>query len=151
MPSALIQLEGVAKVYYTREVETHALDDIHLEIAQGEFIAIEGPSGCGKSTLLAIMGLLEGATRGIYVLDGKPVHHLGLADRARVRNHDIGFIFQNFNLIGEQDARVPGNGPCHSRPLLLAPGELSRVMGGAVDDPDLFEGTGDKLLSFRMR
>jgi putative ABC transport system ATP-binding protein len=101
MPSALIQLEGVAKVYYTREVETHALDDIHLEIAQGEFIAIEGPSGCGKSTLLAIMGLLEAATHGTYVLDGKPVHHLGLADRARVRNHDIGFIFQNFNLIGD--------------------------------------------------
>lgn len=101
MTSALIQLEGVAKVYYTREVETHALDDIHLEIAQGEFIAIEGPSGCGKSTLLAILGLLEAATRGEYVLDGRPVHHLGPAERARVRNQVVGFIFQNFNLIGD--------------------------------------------------
>jgi putative ABC transport system ATP-binding protein len=101
MPEALIRLEGIKKVFYTDEVETHALSDIHLEIRNGEYIAIAGPSGCGKTTLLSILGLLDSPTDGTYVLDGQPVAKLSAADRARVRNRQIGFIFQAFNLIGD--------------------------------------------------
>jgi len=101
MPEALIRLEGIKKVFYTDEVETHALSDIHLEIRNGEYIAIAGPSGCGKTTLLSILGLLDSPTDGPYVLDGQPVAKLSAADRARVRNRQIGFIFQAFNLIGD--------------------------------------------------
>ena len=97
----LIQLQGIKKVFYTAEVETHALADIHLEIKQGEYVAIEGPSGCGKTTLLSILGLLDSPTEGQYVLDGEPVANLGASDRARIRNRQIGFIFQAFNLIGD--------------------------------------------------
>ncbi len=96
-----IRLEGVTKVFYTDEVETHALSGIHLEIRKGEFISIAGPSGCGKSTLLSILGLLDSPTEGTYLLDGKPVQGLKLSDRARIRNREIGFIFQSFNLIGD--------------------------------------------------
>ena len=98
---ALITLDGVSKSFYTDEVETHALSDIHLEIKAGEYIAIAGPSGCGKSTLLAILGLLDSPSNGTYLLKGQPVEGLTLAERARVRNREIGFIFQAFNLIGD--------------------------------------------------
>ncbi len=98
---ALIQLQGIKKVFYTDEVETHALADVHLEIKQGEYIAISGPSGCGKTTLLSILGLLDTPSDGEYLLDSRPVAGLDAADRARVRNRQIGFIFQAFNLIGD--------------------------------------------------
>ncbi len=97
----LIRLDGMGKVFYTDEVETHALDDIHLEIRRGEYVAISGPSGCGKSTLLSILGLLDSATHGCYVLNGKAVEALKAPQRARIRNREIGFIFQSFNLIGD--------------------------------------------------
>jgi putative ABC transport system ATP-binding protein len=98
---ALIQLQGIRKVFYTDEVETHALSDVHLEIKQGEYVAISGPSGCGKTTLLSILGLLDTPSDGEYLLDGRQVAGLDAADRARVRNRQIGFIFQAFNLIGD--------------------------------------------------
>jgi putative ABC transport system ATP-binding protein len=97
----LIKLDGIKKVFYTDEVETHALAGIHLDIAQGEYVAIAGPSGCGKSTLLAILGLLDTPTDGQYTLNGNHVANLSLSERARVRNREIGFIFQSFNLIGD--------------------------------------------------
>ncbi len=99
--SALIRLEGITKVFYTDEMETHALAEVHLEIKEGEYIAIGGPSGCGKTTLLSILGLLDTPTSGQYTLAGQPVGSLSAADRARVRNRQIGFIFQAFNLIGD--------------------------------------------------
>jgi putative ABC transport system ATP-binding protein len=97
----LIHLESVKKIFYTDEVETHALDGIHLEIQRGQYISIAGPSGCGKSTLLSILGLLDTPTEGSYTLNGRSVEDLPLAERARVRNREIGFIFQSFNLIGD--------------------------------------------------
>jgi putative ABC transport system ATP-binding protein len=101
MADPLIRLEGIKKVFYTDEVETHALSDIHLEIKHGEYVAIAGPSGCGKTTLLSILGLLDTPTEGTYTLDNQPVAKLSASDRARVRNRQIGFIFQAFNLIGD--------------------------------------------------
>jgi putative ABC transport system ATP-binding protein len=101
MSEILIKLEGVTKVFLTDEVETHALSGIHLEIKQGEYVSIAGPSGCGKSTLLSILGLLDSPTDGTYLLNGRPVQNLSLPDRARIRNREIGFIFQSFNLIGD--------------------------------------------------
>ena len=98
---SLIRLEGVTKVFYTDEVETHALSGLHLEINSGEYVSIAGPSGCGKSTLLSILGLLDSPTEGTYTLDVKPVQGLSLAERARIRNRQVGFIFQSFNLIGD--------------------------------------------------
>ncbi len=98
---ALIHMDDVRKVFYTDEVETHALAGIHLVIKKGEYIAIAGPSGCGKSTLLSIMGLLDTPTDGKYILNGEPVETLNLSDRARIRNREVGFIFQSFNLIGD--------------------------------------------------
>ena len=100
-PPPLIHLEDVKKVFFTDEVETHALAGITLDIRNGEYIAIEGPSGCGKSTLLSILGLLDTPTDGRYTLNQRPVAELGQADRARTRNREIGFIFQSFNLIGD--------------------------------------------------
>ncbi|MBI3683807.1 MAG: ABC transporter ATP-binding protein [Acidobacteria bacterium] len=97
----LIRLDGVTKVFVTDEVETHALAGIHMEIKKGEYVAIAGPSGCGKSTLLAILGLLDSPTDGAYLLKSKPVENLKLGQRARIRNREIGFIFQAFNLIGD--------------------------------------------------
>ncbi len=97
----LIRLEGVTKVFFTDEVETHALAGIHLEIHRGEYLSIAGPSGCGKSTLLSIIGLLDSPTDGKYTLNGKAVEDLSLSDRTRIRNREIGFIFQAFNLIGD--------------------------------------------------
>jgi len=98
---ALIQLEDIKKVFLTDEVETHALSGIHLYIQKGEYVSIAGPSGCGKSTLLAILGLLDSPTEGRYTLNGHAVANLGLAERARIRNREVGFIFQSFNLIGD--------------------------------------------------
>jgi putative ABC transport system ATP-binding protein len=98
---ALIKLEGVKKVFYTDEVETHALADVHLTIKVGDYIAIAGPSGCGKTTLLSILGLLDTPTEGSYQLAGDSVSNLTPSQRARVRNRQIGFIFQAFNLIGD--------------------------------------------------
>ena len=97
----LITLQGVKKVFYTDEVETHALDNVNIEIENGEHVAIAGPSGCGKSTLLSILGLLDTPTEGEYELNGESVAQLSMAERARVRNRQIGFIFQSFNLIGD--------------------------------------------------
>jgi len=97
----LIRLENLSKVFYTDEVETHALAGIHLEIQKGDYVAIAGPSGCGKSTLLSILGLLDSPTDGLYQLNGNAVQDLDLAQRARIRNREIGFIFQSFNLIGD--------------------------------------------------
>src|SRR5262245_43318168 len=97
----LLRLEDLTKVFQTDEVETHALSGIHLEIHRGEYVSIAGPSGCGKSTLLSILGLLDSPTEGSYWLNGKPVEDLNLSERARVRNREIGFIFQSFNLIGD--------------------------------------------------
>jgi putative ABC transport system ATP-binding protein len=98
---AMIRLEAVTKVFYTDDLETHALDGIHLDVAKGEFLSISGPSGCGKSTLLAILGLLDTPTAGRYLLGGDDVTSLTPAARAKVRNERIGFIFQAFNLIGD--------------------------------------------------
>ena len=97
----LIHLEDVNKVFVTDDVETHALSGIHLDIEQGEFVSIAGPSGCGKSTLLAILGLLDSPSRGKYSLNGRTVEQLGANERARIRNQEVGFIFQAFNLIGD--------------------------------------------------
>src|SRR5437867_11730652 len=97
----LIRLSEVKKVFYTDEVETHALSGIHLDIEKGEYVSIAGPSGCGKSTLLSILGLLDSPTEGQYVLNNRPVAELAASERARVRNREIGFIFQSFNLIGD--------------------------------------------------
>src|SRR5436190_728094 len=98
---ALIHLENVTKVFVTDEVETHALSGIHIDIKRGEYVSISGPSGCGKSTLLAILGLLDSPSSGLYVLNSRPVQNLKLSERARIRNREIGFIFQAFNLIGD--------------------------------------------------
>jgi putative ABC transport system ATP-binding protein len=97
----LLQMEGVTKVFVTDEVETHALSGIHMELRRGEYVSISGPSGCGKSTLLAILGLLDTPSDGKFMLNGRPVHDLKMSERARIRNREIGFIFQAFNLIGD--------------------------------------------------
>jgi len=97
----LIRLNGVTKVFYTDEVETHALSGVHLEIKNGEFLSIAGPSGCGKSTLLSILGLLDSPTDGDYWINTQAVANLSLSDRTRIRNREIGFVFQAFNLIGD--------------------------------------------------
>jgi putative ABC transport system ATP-binding protein len=101
MAESLIHLEGVKKIFYTEEIETHALAGIHLDLRPGEYISIAGPSGCGKSTLLSILGLLDTPTEGSYILNGKSVDNLSLSERARIRNREIGFVFQAFNLIGD--------------------------------------------------
>jgi putative ABC transport system ATP-binding protein len=97
----LIHLEAVTKVFLTDEVETHALSGIHLEVKPGEYVSISGPSGCGKSTLLSILGLLDTPTDGRYLLNSRPVESLKMQERSRIRNREIGFIFQAFNLIGD--------------------------------------------------
>src|SRR3989441_3767557 len=99
--TSLIHLQGVKKIFYTDEVETHALADVHLEIRQGEYVCIAGPSGCGKTTLLSILGLLDTPSEGSYQLEARPVANPTAAERARIRNRRIGFIFQAFNLIGD--------------------------------------------------
>jgi putative ABC transport system ATP-binding protein len=97
----LVRMESVRKVFYTDEIETHALSDINFEINKGEYVSIAGPSGCGKSTLLSILGLLDTPSDGKYWLNGVPVEDLKLSERSRIRNREVGFIFQSFNLIGD--------------------------------------------------
>jgi putative ABC transport system ATP-binding protein len=97
----LIALQGIEKIFYTDDLETHALSGVHLAIARGEYVAIAGPSGCGKSTLLGIIGLLDAPSRGQYALAGVAVEQIDAGERARIRNREIGFIFQSFNLIGD--------------------------------------------------
>ncbi len=97
----LIEIENLTKVFYTDEVETHALAGVHLMVRKGEYVAMSGPSGCGKSTLLSIIGLLDTPTGGAYRLNGQAVENLDFGDRSRIRNREIGFIFQSFNLIGD--------------------------------------------------
>lgn len=101
MATPLIHLRQLSKIFYTDQVETHALRDVQLAISKGEFLSIAGPSGCGKSTLLAIIGLLDAPTGGEYALDGRLVQDLSIAERAKYRNEAIGFVFQAFNLIGD--------------------------------------------------
>jgi len=121
--NALIRLDGVTKIFFTEELETHALEDVHLKIERGEFVSVAGPSGCGKSTLLSIMGLLDTPTAGRYWLNSKPVESLKPSERARIRNREIGFIFQAFNLIGDltvyENVELPltyrGMGPAERR------------------------------------
>ena len=109
--SSLLMLEGITKVFFTDEVETHALSGIHLELKRGEYLSIGGPSGCGKSTLLSILGLLDTPTDGQHTLNGRSVESLKPSERARIRNREIGFIFQAFNLIGDlnvyENAELP--------------------------------------------
>ena len=97
----MIQLDDLTKVFVTEEIETHALSGIHLKIGKGEYVSIAGPSGCGKSTMLSILGLLDSPTEGSYIFNSRPVESLSHSQRARIRNRDIGFIFQSFNLIGD--------------------------------------------------
>jgi putative ABC transport system ATP-binding protein len=97
----LIRMRAITKVFYTDEIETHALSGVHCDIQRGEFVSISGPSGCGKSTLLAILGLLDTPSSGEYLLNGRPVAEIGTDERATIRNREIGFIFQSFNLIGD--------------------------------------------------
>jgi putative ABC transport system ATP-binding protein len=103
MPSndTLIHIDSMTKVFYTEDLETHALSGVDLTIRRGEFVSIAGPSGCGKSTLLSILGLLDTPTTGSYALEGTSVEKLSVAERARIRNERIGFVFQSFNLIGD--------------------------------------------------
>jgi putative ABC transport system ATP-binding protein len=124
----LIQLRAVDKVYVTEEIETRVLTSVDLSIEQGEYVSISGPSGCGKSTLLAILGLLDAPTRGSYVLGGHELHDLPPAETARIRNRNVGFIFQNFNLIG--DLTVSDN---IALPLLYR-GVAASARKAAVDD-----------------
>src|ERR1051326_2466504 len=99
--NSLIELKQIRKIFLTDEIETHALEQVNLSIARGEFVAVAGPSGCGKSTLLSILGLLEAPSEGEYTLNGQDVAHLDASERARIRNREVGFIFQSFNLIGD--------------------------------------------------
>ncbi len=98
---SLIQLSNLSKIFYADEIETHALSEVHLSIAKGEYVSISGPSGCGKSTLLSLLGLLDTPTSGTYQLNGSNAEALKPNDRARIRNKEIGFVFQAFNLIGD--------------------------------------------------
>ncbi len=101
MSDPVIELTGISKIFYTDEVETHALSEVDLRFEPGDYVAVSGPSGCGKSTLLSILGLLDTPNSGQYLLNGRSVANLGLTERARIRNREVGFIFQAFNLIGD--------------------------------------------------
>ncbi|MFW6084380.1 MAG: ABC transporter ATP-binding protein [Gemmatimonadota bacterium] len=127
----LIKLSAVRKVFYTEELETHALSDVHLEVERGEFVEVMGPSGCGKSTLLAIVGLLDAPTGGEYWLDGRPMSEVDAAERARLRNRHIGFIFQAFNLIGDLTVYENVELPLSYRGL--SPAECRRRTLGALE------------------
>jgi putative ABC transport system ATP-binding protein len=124
---SLIDIEDLTKVFYTDEVETHALSGVHLKIARGEYVAMSGPSGCGKSTLLSIIGLLDTPTGGRYQLNGKSVENLNFAERSRIRNQEIGFIFQSFNLIGDLTVYENVELPLTYRPGMPAAERKSRV------------------------
>ena len=131
MSDSLIKLEGVTKVFLTDDVETHALSGIYLDIKRGEYVSIAGPSGCGKSTLLSILGLLDSPTEGTYLLNDRPVEHLKLAERARIRNREIGFIFQSFNLIGDLTVRENVELPLTYRGM--PPGERQAAVTEALE------------------
>ncbi len=125
---ALIQIQDLTKVFYTDEIETHALSGVHLEIEKGEYVAMSGPSGCGKSTLLSIIGLLDTPTAGKYYLNDKPVENLDFGDRSRIRNQEIGFIFQSFNLIGDLTVYENVELPLTYRQGMATPNRKQRVM-----------------------
>jgi putative ABC transport system ATP-binding protein len=127
----IIKLDGITKVFYTDEVETHALSGIHLELKLGEYISIAGPSGCGKSTLLSILGLLDSPTSGSYMLNGQPVADLDHGERANIRNREVGFIFQSFNLIG--DLTVCENVELPLTYRGLSPGERAERVNSALE------------------
>jgi putative ABC transport system ATP-binding protein len=127
----LIHLEGIKKVFTTDELETHALEGIHLDIARGEYVAIEGPSGSGKTTLLSILGLLDVPTAGTYLLRGEPISGLDARARARIRNREVGFIFQTFNLIGDLTVRENVELPLLYRDMPAA--ERARRVDEALD------------------
>ena len=124
----LIQIQDLTKVFYTDEIETHALSGIHLSISKGEYVAMSGPSGCGKSTLLSIIGLLDTPTGGRYSLNGKTVENLDFAERSRIRNQEIGFIFQSFNLIGDLTVYENVELPLTYRQKMPAADRKGRVM-----------------------
>jgi len=124
----LIHIQDLTKVFYTDEIETHALSGIHLSVNRGAYIAISGPSGCGKSTLLSIIGLLDTPTAGTYSLNGKTVENLDFAERSRIRNQEIGFIFQSFNLIGDLTVYENVELPLTYRQRMPAGDRKSRVM-----------------------
>src|SRR5690349_12484268 len=126
---AVIEMHGITKVFYTDEVETHALAEVNLTIARGEYVSISGPSGCGKSTLLSIMGLLDSPTAGKYQLNGRSVENLDFAARARIRNQEIGFIFQSFNLIGDLTVYENVELPLTYRQKMPTDERKKRVMG----------------------
>jgi putative ABC transport system ATP-binding protein len=124
----LIEIENLTKVFYTDEVETHALAGIHLSIRKGEYVAMSGPSGCGKSTLLSIIALLDTPTGGSYRLNSQPVENLDFAQRSRIRNQEIGFIFQSFNLIGDLTVYENVELPLTYRQRMPAADRKNRVM-----------------------
>ena len=127
MSEPLIHIEALTKVFYTDEIETHALSGIHLTIARGEYVAMSGPSGCGKSTLLSILGLLDTPSDGLYTLNNKQVANLNFAERSRIRNQEIGFIFQSFNLIGDLTVYENVELPLTYRPGMAASERKDRV------------------------
>jgi putative ABC transport system ATP-binding protein len=127
-PQPLIQIQDLTKVFYTDEIETHALSGIHLSVNKGEYVAMSGPSGCGKSTLLSIIGLLDTPTAGRYSLNGKTVENLDFAERSRIRNQEIGFIFQSFNLIGDLTVYENVELPLTYRQRMPAADRKARVM-----------------------
>src|SRR3974377_2239426 len=124
----LIQITEMTKVFYTDEIETHALSGVHLSVNKGEYVAMSGPSGCGKSTLLSIIGLLDTPTGGRYLLNSKPVENLDFAERARIRNQEIGFIFQSFNLIGDLTVYENVELPLTYRQRMTSADRKQRVM-----------------------
>jgi putative ABC transport system ATP-binding protein len=124
----LIQIQDLTKVFYADEIETHALSGIHLSLNKGEYVAMSGPSGCGKSTLLSIIGLLDTPTAGSYSLNGKTVENLDFTERSRIRNQEIGFIFQSFNLIGDLTVYENVELPLTYRQKMPAADRKARVM-----------------------
>jgi putative ABC transport system ATP-binding protein len=133
--NALITLDGITKVFLTDEIETHALSGIHLTINKGEFISISGPSGCGKSTLLSILGLLEAPSGGDYILNENNVSNLSLEQRAKIRNLEIGFIFQSFNLIGDLSVMENVELPLAYRGL--KPAERRKLASAALEKVEM--------------
>jgi putative ABC transport system ATP-binding protein len=125
---ALIDIADMTKVFYTDEIETHALSGVHLTVSKGEYVAMSGPSGCGKSTLLSIIGLLDTPSAGRYQLNGKAVENLDFAERSRIRNQEIGFIFQSFNLIGDLTVYENVELPLTYRQRMPAADRKKRVM-----------------------
>ncbi len=123
----IIEIEQLTKVFYTDEIETHALSGVHLSIHKGEYVAMSGPSGCGKSTLLSIVGLLDTPSSGRYTLNGKEVANLNFGERSRIRNQEIGFIFQSFNLIGDLSVAENVELPLTYRPGMAAAERKRRV------------------------